>query len=114
MPTLKIDNNGCAVCGEQVTGFLARFVAEYPHLVCRECKTRAVNSSGIRPPRSAQMDSSVPVYIDGYKCWRQWRFSNFVMMRDFYDSNTRDEFYFRAKRERERAAKKNSSRKKSV
>ncbi len=102
--------NECAICGMAVTGFLARFIAEYPHVVCGECKARAINSYGQRPERSAAYDSSTPVFIDGLKCWRQWRFSNYVMMRDFYDCNTRDEFYFRAKRARERLPARKTSR----
>jgi len=110
VPTASTEKNGCAICGKRVEGFLARFVTEYPHVVCRECKGRAVSCRGEAPGSGTVYDSQIPLFIDGFKCWRQWRFSGFIVMRDLFDCKTRDEFYFQAKRAREKALAQKKSR----
>lgn len=34
-----------------------------------------------------------PVFIDGHKCWRRYRFDGYIPMRDLWNSPTLDEFY---------------------
>jgi len=85
----------CAICGES-------------------CDEQAVTHDGIRPKHGnaylgqdsvveksngqevIRMDPDVgdnPVFIDGEKCWRRYRFGGWVTCRDDFDCDSIQEFY---------------------
>jgi len=63
-------------------------------MVCRGCDERAVNVDGDMPEWDSMADSGEnPVFIDGYRCWRRYRFGGYVTMRDLWNGETLGEFY---------------------
>lgn len=96
-------NMDCPICGAKVGE------SDYPNLVCDDCDDRAVNENGEpakygfeyldREPDSdggIQMEPETgtnPVFIDGEKCWRRYRFGGWVTMKDEHDCDTLEEFY---------------------
>jgi len=84
----------CAICGKRVDN--PGFARKYPNYVCRECASRAVNSEGERPSHDSMSDSGDnPVFIDGIRCWRRYRYGGYVTMRDDDDCQGIGEFYKR-------------------
>ena len=84
----------CSICGSQFNN--SAFAIRYPNLVCRKCDKRAVNEEGVVPRHNNMTDDGDnPVFIDGIKCWRRYRFGGFITMRDDYDCKTFREFHER-------------------
>ena len=110
-PTNKVS---CAICGA------VRAIADYPGAVCRDCDARALNEQGqparhaseypefVRQAREYHAKTGAllmpddhgdnPVFIDGLKCWRRYRFGGWVTMRDRFDCATLKEFYERSQK----------------
>ena len=82
----------CSICQKPLEN--AEFARNYPNFVCRICDQRAVNGKGNPPLHESQYDhGDNPVYIDGVKCWRRYRFGGYVTMRDNHDCADIGEFY---------------------
>ena len=101
----------CAICGSS----LEDFFRSYPDAVCRECDARALNSDGQRARHAGEYPDFVqgarehyqktgalvlppdagdnPVFIDGTKCWRRYRFGGSLTMMAPHDCETLKEFY---------------------
>ena len=101
-----LDRTRCAVCGTPHKD--PAFAATYVTLVCRECESRSVNSDGDTPfipqPELVKKDGERvmmmpgdwgdnPLFIDGHKCWRRYKFGGWVTMRDYWDSPEIGDFY---------------------
>jgi hypothetical protein len=116
LPLFKVRNHTqfCADLGEQVTA------ANHDDGLSGECRCAAAHFGSSVPACSATMYAAYQSFhgrnaspSSGVKCWRQWRFSSYVVMRDMYGCDTRDEFYIRAKRERTKAKENSKARKKA-
>lgn len=84
----------CAFCGWHLDERTAR----YPNAVCHDCDCRAVNATGGEPETSSLDDTGDnPVFIDGAKCWRRYKFGVWWTMRDDWDCATLAEFYRRSR-----------------
>ena len=82
----------CAICGKALDD--AGFASNYPNFVCRSCDARAVNAEGEPPKAWPQADAGEnPVFIDGIKCWRRYRYGGWITMRDDDDCPSIRAFY---------------------
>jgi hypothetical protein len=88
LPVAFLSLRFCSVCKRPLA------LVEYANLVCEDCDRRAKNEQG-RPPDAtpAYDDGDNPVFIDGKKCWRRYRFGGWVTMRDPDDCPTLERFY---------------------
>lgn len=81
----------CAIC----SAVLNEPYRNYPNAVCPICDKRALNSEGrparhitetVSPEKAAEYafadDGDNPVFIDGIRCTRRYRFGGWVTMRD--------------------------------
>ena len=108
--TTASDKPACSICGEPLRSF-----RPYPYAVCRSCDARATNEEGL-PARHFEEtpafnavreqypdeilllppdDGDNPVFIDGRKCWRRYRFGGWVTMLDPFDCASFSEFWER-------------------
>ncbi len=85
----------CSICNNELFGYKDENMATiYPGLVCRKCDERALNTEGKKPKMNVDYDDGEnPVFIDGIKCWRRYRFGGFVTIRDYNDSQNISDFY---------------------
>lgn len=84
----------CAICNQALPD--PDFARNYPNLVCRACDARALNAAGEPASFESMHDyDDNPVFIDGNKCWRRYRFGGHITMRDEFDCADLGEFYDR-------------------
>jgi DNA-directed RNA polymerase subunit RPC12/RpoP len=82
----------CSICGNDL--FDPSFASNYPNFVCHDCGSRAVNIGCKTPEWNSQHDSGEnPVFIDGKKCWRRYRYGGYITMLDDMDCSDIGEFY---------------------
>jgi len=103
----KISNVVCSICNAS----LDTFYKPYPNPVCQKCDSRALNKEDLPPKSGMQMDDykklcketgklwmppddgDNPVFINGKKCWRRYKFGGWITMLDKYDCKDISEFY---------------------
>ena len=97
----------CSICGKELPD--PEFALNYANVVCDECNSRALNADGEKPwhgwppGEEPEHEDGViamtpdsgenPVYIDGVKCWRRYRFGGHIARRDTFDCDSLIEFY---------------------
>ena len=101
----------CAICGEPLFGIPTDLTRSYPNLVCKQCDRNAVNEDGdpsktgaayremvkteSEDPESVTVPTDSgenPVFIDGHKCWRRYKFGGFMTRLDQFDCESIREF----------------------
>ena len=85
----------CSICKRDLTkDYGVGFSRGYPNMICRLCSRKAVNGTGDEPAHNSMGDGGDnPVFIDGIKCWRRYKFGGFVTMRDYHDCSSIANFY---------------------
>lgn len=96
------DEHKCAFCG----GATNVPYEKYPNAVCQNCDQRATNSDGTAAKHADEKlfeKTGVlsigsdwgdnPVYIDGVRCWRRYRFGGWITIRDTRGCDSYDEFF---------------------
>ena len=80
----------CPICGRR---HYRGVEAIYPGLICKECDGRSLGRTG-RPAHLCflAMDTygENPVYVDGRKCWRRFRFGGYITMLDQNGNNKQE------------------------
>jgi len=70
----------------------------YPNVVCWICDMDALNKEGEEAQMGSEPQSGDnPVFIDGQKCWRRYKFGGFISRVDQFDCE--DIWEFREKHE---------------
>lgn len=102
--------DACALCNGPLEQVVTPLTDTYPNLVCWECEQQAVNMDGEEPKRGVEYREMLqkensdnvnhpsdkgenPVFIDGQKCWRRYRFGGYITQYDQFDCDTHSEFH---------------------
>lgn len=104
----------CAICGDPFEHYDPGFASNYANLVCEACDERAVTETGVQPKHGngylgqesvVEKDDGTkvirmhpdmgdnPVFIDGQKCRRRYRFGGWITRRDDHDCKSVKEFH---------------------
>lgn len=104
----------CAICRESFDHYDSEFASNYANLVCESCDEQAVTEKDECPEHgteylcedevvenddsttSIQLSPDVgdnPVFINGQKCWRRYRFGGWITRRDEHDCDSVEEFH---------------------
>lgn len=110
------NNIFCAICGKKIDSFSETI---YPNLVCKNCDKRAININGEHAKHCSEYPDAIkyareyykktgtiimpdddgdnPVFIDGKKCWRRYRFGGWITMLGKHNCKDISEFYKKIK-----------------
>ncbi len=89
IPPVKPRRGHCAICRDP-----CKLALQYLWAVCGICDTRAVTAAHRPAGGNNGFDHGEnPVYIDGLRCWRRYRFGVHVTMRDFVGADRLSAFY---------------------
>ena len=95
----------CPICNNNLSDDYTLEFKIYPNLICKKCDEKAINSNGLNAKHAVDKlddinisdmyidDGDNPVYIEGKKCWRRYKFGGWVTMLDNFNCNTLGEFY---------------------
>lgn len=79
----------CSICGCKVDKFLAMY--QWP--VCDKCGSIALSKDGEPVEGRGDTEDHNPVFINGIKCWRRYRFGGWITIKDPFNCRSLNEFY---------------------